>query len=191
MSLHLITAATSYPVTLAEMKRALKIDDPDNDTHLESLIAKVVSAIDGRDGYLGRCLLEQTWELRIAGFYETSVCGRFEIPLPPLRSLTSIVYLDSAVAEQAIATSVYDVIDQGFAPAIVQPKVGQTWPTPISGRPDAVRARFVAGYDTGKVPGTILEWIIREVGKRHENRDADIAFDYDALFTGNKVDFVF
>lgn len=176
-TLHLITAATGRPVSLVEVKDYCRITDNTVDAKLDAFIEEATAYLDGRDGILGRALLEQTWELRMDQFPD-----QIDVPLPPFRSLTSIKYLDFNGNAQTLTASDYrltnsDLTDFGFGPATILPPYLGWWPgASIRFQPDAVRVRFIAGYATvsnggltGTIPRPIINWIMAYVLKRHDN----------------------
>ena len=57
----LVTAPTVLPVSVADVKKALRIDSADDDDLIESLIRAAVDYYEGWTGILGLCLVEQTW----------------------------------------------------------------------------------------------------------------------------------
>lgn len=178
MSLHLITAPTEFPLTVNQVRSRLKIDSAAEDAFIEFLITSLTNLIDGGEGVLGHCLCRQTWEYRLGGF----PWGQIEIPLPPTVSISSVKYLDATETEQTLtANTDYMLIDQGSFPSIVQPALGKAWPSTAWNRPDAVRIRFLAGYLTASIPPVIIAWMVREIGKALQTRDADLAPDYSEI----------
>jgi uncharacterized phiE125 gp8 family phage protein len=145
MSLVLVTAPTAEPVTLAEVKAQLRITVTTYDTLLNALITAVRMHLDGRDGWLGRALLEQTWDLKLDCFYSDEI----RIPLGPLRSITSVIYKDASGNQQTLSTADYQVVgvDNGWQGSIT-PSYGKYWPNTYP-QPESVTIRFIAGYAPG------------------------------------------
>ena len=175
MSLYLIEAPEQDDVlTLTDAKLHLRVDFNDDDTLIDSYIATAIQNIDGRDGWLGRAIGEQTWELRLPEF-----CGNeIKIPLPPLIEVESVKYYDANDALQTLSADDYEVVGiGGFGKARVVLKSGKRWP-PIAKRAENVVVRFRAGYVTGdsppapNVPAPILTAIKRQVASMYENREA-------------------
>lgn len=178
MSLHLITPATEFPLTVAQVQGRLHIDSGDDNEYIDLLIKSVTGLVDGGDGMLGRALCRQTWEYRLKGFG----CGKIEIPLPPLVSVSSVKYLDATETEQTLVVDTdYVVIDQGDLPSIVQPARGKMWPITACNRPDAVRIQFLCGYLTANIPPHLTGLLLREIGKAYENRDENLDPDYSEI----------
>lgn len=177
MTLKLITAPTSEPVTVTDAKAHLNVIGSDQDTLITAYTAAARQHLDGRDGILGRALMPQTWELVLDAF----PCGAVRIPLPPLQSVTSIKYLDAAGVEQTLSTSAY-AVDADGEPGWVSPV--STWPQTFP-TINAVRIRFVAGYaDETAVPKGLWAAILLMVGDLYENREA-VTGDARAAYVDN------
>jgi uncharacterized phiE125 gp8 family phage protein len=141
MALILVYGPEARPLTLDQVKDHLKVEHDEDDLILDQLIDAAVSHFDGRDGILGRALVEQTWELRLDRF---PPC--VEIPLPPLVRIEEIAYLDEQGAERTLTEDIdYQVEAGGWGKAMVAPAYNKTWP-PTRPVPGAVRIVFTAGY---------------------------------------------
>jgi uncharacterized phiE125 gp8 family phage protein len=174
MPLYLIEGPDNDAVlTLEQAKAHLRVDFDDDDELIESYIAAAIQNVDGRDGWLGRALAAQTWELRLPEF-----CGRqIMVPLPPLISIESVKYYDTADVLQTLSADDYEVVGiGGFGKARIVLKSGKAWPG-IAKRAENVVVRFTAGYispdspPVGSVPAPILTAIKRQVGTMYELRE--------------------
>ncbi len=167
MPMYLIEGPSNDDVlAVADAKLHLRVDLGDEDDLIESYIATAIQNIDGRDGWLGRALTEQTWELRLSEFGGSVI----PIPLPPLISIESIKYYDAADVLQTLPADVYEVTGAGgFGKARVMLKSGKAWPS-LAKRSENVMIRFTAGYET--VPAPILTAIKQQVAAMYENREA-------------------
>ncbi len=136
-----VSAPEVEPITTAEAKAHLNITYASQDDYISALIIAARQQIAGRDGWLGRCLVQETYDLKLDGFP-----GVIEIPMAPLRSVSSISYLDSNGGQQTLAPSLYSVfgVDAAMGGGI-RPAINQSWPTTY-GVSEAVTVRFVAGY---------------------------------------------
>lgn len=175
MSLYLIEAPAQDDVlTVADAKLHMRVDFTDDDELIESYIATAIQNIDGRDGWLGRALAAQTWELRLPEF-----CGNeIKIPLPPLIEVESVKYYDANDELQTLAVDEYEVVGVGgFGKARLALKYGRSWPA-LAKRAENVIIRFRAGHVTAdsppapNVPAPILTAIKRQVAAMYENREA-------------------
>ena len=139
-------APATTPVSLSEVNLACRIDTSAEDAlitgYLNSAIEQLEGTAKGNKGILGRALITQTWALYLDDF-PAGDC--FELPLPPLQSVTSIQYYNDAGTLTTLSSSVYQV-DTVSEPARVMLKLGQTWPTVEQQLLNAVVVTFVAGY---------------------------------------------
>lgn len=147
-------------VTWEEAKLHLRLDSDDEQSLVEGLIAAATNWIDGRNGWLGRAIGTQTWDL----VYDAFPSGAIEVPFPPLQSVTGVFYADGEGVEQPVDTDDY-FVDNDSVPGWVVPS--SSWPTSMS-TANAVRVRFVAGYT--EVPAAIKAAILLIVGHLHDNR---------------------
>lgn len=169
MALSLVTGVIAEPVSLAEVKTWCRVDASNHtdDALLLSLITAARQSIDGPDGWLGRALMKQTWDLKLDGFPSGDV---LYVPLPPLISVTSITYTDTAGSAQTLATTVY-AVDTASEPARIALKYGQSWPSTYS-QIDVVTIRLVCGYTSANaVPQTIKTAIKALVAHLYEHRE--------------------
>ena len=137
MTLKLISGPAAEPVTLVEAKAHLRIETSDDNTLIDSLIKAARAHIDGADGWLGRALMYQTYDLSV-----DNLCIPIRLPLPPLVSVTSVKYLDTAGDEQTLAASLYRVVDRGSWPSFIEPDANAVWPATL-GVSAAVTVRFI------------------------------------------------
>lgn len=174
MALRLITAPAVEPMTLAEVKAHLRVDDTDDDALIELYIKAATAYVDGEDGFLGRALVTQTWELVIDEFPENEIM----IPLPPLQSVSSVKYDDGAGVEQTASNY---TVDDASEPGWIVPDTSG-WPSTFDGI-NAVRIQFVAGYlpnsDSppdlaANVPGSIKAAMLLLIGAAYANREQTV-----------------
>jgi len=128
------------PLTLDEVKAHLRVDHTDDDSLIQLYITAARTYVDGPEGFLGRAVVTQTWELVLDAFPDVEI----KIPLPPLQTVDSIKYDDPAGNEQAVSTANY-YVDNVSEPGWVVPVSGISWPTPLDAI-NSVRVRFTAGY---------------------------------------------
>lgn len=165
-ALVLITAPTAEPVTLAEAKAHLRVDNSDSDTLITALI---VAARERAETETRRALITQTWDLYRDAFPSWELI----VPKPLLQTVTSITYTDSNGVTQTLATDQY-LVDSNSEPGRITPAYGLVWPS-TRWQTNAVKVRFVAGYaDAAAVPQSIKSWMLLAIGSMFENRESEL-----------------
>lgn len=169
MWLNQTAAPSETPVTLGEAKAHLRVDHSDEDALITSLIAAATEHLDGRRGYLGRCLITQSWEYRLHCFPRSGV---IELPLPPLQNVASVKYLDDAGVEQTLIANTDYVVDSATYYGQVRRAYNVVWP--FARLEDyAVRIVFAAGFgDAAAVPQPIKNALLMMIGHLYEHREA-------------------
>lgn len=175
MTLVLDTGPSVEPITLAETREHLNLTAAGSpathadDDLLNNLIAAARELVDGRDGFLGRALISQTWDLKLDRLREP-----ITVPLPPLQSISSITYTDTDGNAQTLASTEYQVTGVGgFGKGKVVEAYGKSWPS-TRNIPEAVTVTFVAGYGAAaaNVPEPIRTALKILVATWYENREA-------------------
>lgn len=163
MALIRIAAPASEPLALADAKAHCRVDHTDDDALITALI---VAAREQAEHETGRALVTQTWELVHDAFPEAFVLRK-----PPVASVTSIKYLDSATGvEQTLDPADY-LLDNASEPGYVVPAYGKAWPDSY-GVPNAVRCRYVCGYgNAAAVPQAIKQWMLLAIGTMYAQRE--------------------
>ncbi len=135
----LVTAPTSEPVTLSEVKKWLRVDHDEEDDLLALIIAESRNRVER---HTLRHLITQTWNL----FLDEWPCGdRIAFPRAPLQSVTSVTYTDSDGAPTVWASTNY-VVDPYSEPGYLIRKDGVSWPTVTLADVNAIRIQHVTGY---------------------------------------------
>lgn len=150
--MHLIPVAppAELPLTIAALKEHLSVDGAYDDAKIESYLSTAMAYIDGRDGVLGRALVAQDWAAQLDGGFPSGG-GVIRLPLPPLREVTEIAYIDPAGVEQVLDAAAYQVLTDR-EPGEVRPAYGLTWPATRC-QPGAVTITYTAGFgDAAAVP---------------------------------------
>jgi len=155
--LTLVSGPEALPVSLAEVKASGRLDglDESEDAVIAGHLRAAIAEVDGRDGWLNRCLISQTWIKWLDEFPWT-----IRVPLPPLQEVVEVRYLDGDGNVQVLDSSTYVVAGIGGYGRIV-PAHGHRWPATRC-QPDAVQVEFRAGYgdDWNAVPEDIRNALI-------------------------------
>lgn len=151
------TQPIKEPVSLEEAKTHLRVtqDCTVDDEYILNLIS---AARRWAEMYQGRSFFQQTQKLYLNEFPFSDV--DIDIPMPPLASVTSITYVDTAGDTQTLSTDVYTV-DTAKQPGRVYRAYNQSWPSTRRQR-KAVTIEYVAGYgtDTSNVPAETRQAIL-------------------------------
>jgi uncharacterized phiE125 gp8 family phage protein len=171
MTLRLVTPPTKEPIELeTEAKKHLRVDGADEDAYITQKISVARGQVEGDTE---RAFLTQTWELRLDRFPCTE--RGIELPLPPLKQVNSVKYLDTTGVLQTVDPSNYSVItplgpeaDRGR----IVPVFGVYWPI-TQYVPDAVRVEYIAGYgdNATDVPAELRSAILLRLGELYGLRE--------------------
>ena len=158
MALSLTTASSADPLSTAEDKLYLGIDHSNDDDHIDNFV--LPAARQEAETLTHRAFTNQTYVLRLTSFPD----GPIILPRPPLSSVTSVTYIDTAGDSQTWASSKYTVetpTGERALWATIQPVYGEVYPSTRS-IVDAVTVTFVAGY--GSAASSIPSGIKAGVG---------------------------
>ncbi|GLK49495.1 hypothetical protein GCM10017620_24680 [Brevundimonas intermedia] len=137
------------------VKDHLKLDSGDEDTLLESYIAAASGWIDNPLGWLGRAILTQTLELRVADFSDAEC-----LPHGPISSIESVKYLTPAGVEETLPDNAYRLDGQALVAT-------GSWPA-LRGDAEGVRVRYVVGG--AEAPAPVQQAALLLIGQWHANR---------------------
>lgn len=137
--------------------------------YIEALTEAAVTMLDGPNGRLGRCLLEQTWKQTIDYNFPAVI----ELRLPPISAVGSIKYYDDDGALQTLSAGLYRVNGQGSWLTEIAPAYGESWPT-VRYQRATIEVTFTAGYGDAlaDVPPPILQAIRMLTWHWYDNRSA-------------------
>ena len=175
MSLRIYTQPTEELVTLADARLHLRLDGDgsSSDGHPDDTLidAMVGGAREWAESYLYRSICEKTYELTLDAFPADEI----ELLMPPIQSVTSVQYVDTAGALQTMAANAY-VLDKKTEPGWLFPADGTAWPE-TDDVVNAVTIRYVAGYslpsDSGQtypLPKSIRAGVLLLLHDLYENR---------------------
>jgi uncharacterized phiE125 gp8 family phage protein len=160
------------------------------------ILSLITTAREYCEDYQHRALATQTWELVLDKFPTNK--DYIELPLPPLKSVTSVKYIDYAgvSATMTASTSGY-FVDTDSEPGRVCLSYCINWPTFTEYPYGAVHIRFVAGH-TGTAPDVIpyktKQAMLMLISYMYENRlpsaqniDQEFKNAVESLLDGNKI----
>lgn len=152
-------------ITTDEAKAWLDLEYDDDNSLIDTLIASAISKMDGPRG-IGIACVTQTWELSLDCFPPFLI----ELPGWPVKSITSVTYIDGTGASQTIPSSEY-VLDLGGDAARLSPVFGGSWPS-TRAQAGSVKIQYVLGEEVGSVSPILKLALKQMVGHWYENREA-------------------
>jgi len=162
MATTLSAGPATEPITTAEAKLHLRVDHSIDDALIDSMTA---AAREWAEAATGRKCVTQTWLLKLDAFP-----SEIRPPFPPLSSVTSIGYIDTAGVTQTLSASSYSV-DTDSEPGRIVPAYGESWPS-TRGMSNAVTVTYVCGYGAASaVPDSIKAAIKLLLGNIYEHRE--------------------
>jgi uncharacterized phiE125 gp8 family phage protein len=168
-------APTAYPVSHTDvMDQALLTDANIGAGEIRTLVMLIASVTRHVERIDNRQLVDATWAWTLPAF----PCV-LEMPVNPLRLVSSITYYDTAGTLQTLAAANYRV-DASADPGIVAAAYGLEWPATYDIEA-AVTVTFKAGYggtsadltaaqSVAAVPETYKHYILATVAYLFENR---------------------
>lgn len=165
MSLKLITAPTTEPITLAEAKLHLRVTNNSEDNLITALIKSAMGLCEEETCSL---IMPQVWEKTLDNFPNA-----IELETYPVSSIVSVKYLDTSGVEQTLSSVSYTLDNAGDRRSSwVVPAHGYIWPSTYSGI-NGVKVRFNAGYaDAASVPQPLKQWMLLQIGHWYANRES-------------------
>jgi len=160
------TAATSFPITLAEANLHLKVDINTDDTLITGLIE---AATQISEEYTNRFFISTTIEQTCSNFLETQ-----EVYKSNVIGVTSIKYYDSTNTLVTWNVNNY-VVSEEFQPCKIMLADGIDYPE-ITTRVDAIKVLYSVGYggNGASVPQAIKSSILLTIGNWYANRESVI-----------------
>ena len=157
------------PITLDEIKDHLRIQ---HNNHDSQLIGLITASREWVESYTNRALVEQTWKCYLQGWPSGD---EFELPFPPLQSVTSIKYTDSDDDETEWDSDEYEV-DTDSEPGRIILAYGESWPSTTLHPKNPIEIEFVAGYNSDGSPAD-YRVNIPEAIKNAIKLDIEIRYD--------------
>lgn len=181
-SLTVITGATQEPVSLAEAKAQCRVTASDEDGLIAGML---LAARHHCENHTHRVFSTQTLALSIDQNWPTvfdfatarNCHRRIVLPKPPAQSVSSISYIDTTGATQALASNQYQ-FSKGDIHGYIDQAYGVSWPA-VRCQPDAITVQFVAGYggNPSNLPESIRQAILMLTAHFYQNREAVVGVD--------------
>ena len=157
----LVTGPSSEPITLAEAKLYLRVDDSTEDALITAIITAARRKFEN-DTY--HYLMPQTWELYLN--QNEINAEQISINKSDITAISSVKYYDQSNTQQTLSTNDYQTAIQGRPYSIQLTTVPQVY-----NRLEAMVIRFTLGYaNAAAVPEDIKTAIKTLIGTLYENR---------------------
>lgn len=163
------TPPASEPVTATEAKLHCRVDHSTEDDLFARLIE--VARIQCED-ISGRAFITRTLTAYLDNWpYMT----RFELPYPPLASITSVKYYDDQGGAAVTFDSANYQVDTNSEPGRFALKNTATWPSVDLREINGVEIIYTAGYgDADDVPARYKQAMLLMIGDMYENREGNV-----------------
>jgi uncharacterized phiE125 gp8 family phage protein len=162
------TAPAAEPITTTEAKLHCRVDHATEDAIFTRLIEV---ARNQCEAISGRSFITRTYTAYLDNWpYMT----RFELPYPPLASITSVKYYDDAGSSAVtFASSNYEV-DTNSEPGRFALKSTASWPSTTLRELNGVEIIYTAGYGASAdaVPDQYKQAMLLLIGHLYENRES-------------------
>ncbi len=162
MTSYLLAGPAGEPVSLAEAKAFLKVDDTAEDGLITTLIGAARLHVEG---VTGRALMAQSWRIVLDCWPENGVV---KLPVSPLISVTAIAATDDNGGSHDIGLGQFrSEPDRLIVPRVV---VGM----PMLQERGGIEIDYMAGFGTEaeEVPADLRQAVLGLVAHWHEHRDA-------------------
>lgn len=191
-----VTAATEYPVSLAEAKAHLRVDIDDDDDLITSLISAATGHVESATA---RALVSRTLDYYMPAFPSGCKAQVIVLPASPLVSVTSLTYTDSAATTHTWTVSGTNLlnelgtinahIDAVNAPPRLVLAYSQVWPSNVLRTMNAIKIRAVFGYGAATdVPQWAKQAILLLVGTWYMQRESVTLDQRESLAVPHTVD---
>jgi uncharacterized phiE125 gp8 family phage protein len=176
MRLRVVTPPSSEPITLAEAKKHLRLEGDEDDDYVGTCI---LAARQHVEEVCWRGVVTQTREAVLERFPDGEAAV---LPGGNLQSIDSVTYLDAAGDPRVMEDTEYETDDVSVPGRLVLAH-GAAWPATRC-QWDAVRVRYVVGWDVADVPAPIKQAVLLLVSQMYEHRTPEVMGG-----TPGKVDF--
>jgi len=162
MALQLLQRNAGLPVTLAEARERVRLDDTMGEAELTALIRTAQGAIEK---HITGTLLPTRWRWSLNAFCE------LVLPRAPVISVEQIRYKDTNGAWQTLSPSLYSLIPCGLGnPSSYL--YAASWPAVIN-EPACITIEFTSGYaDAAAIEPELITALLMLVGHYDKNREA-------------------
>lgn len=158
-----VTPPASEPITLAEAKLWLKVDDTADDTLITDLI---MAAREHVEGQTNRRLITQTLKVYYPGW-----CSDFALPVGPVSAVSHVKLYDTENTATTVDSTDY-ALDGDSNPPYIRRAYGITWPDTTLRTLNPIEIQFIAGYaDADAVPVRLKTALLALIATWYRHRE--------------------
>ncbi|MBA4797025.1 MAG: hypothetical protein H2043_06455 [Rhizobiales bacterium] len=154
-----VAASATLPISVEDVKQALRVDGDDVNGEIERLIRAAVEHYEGWDGVLGISIAEQSWRQDYSRFSSVMF-----LDVGPVRSVSSIVYRDAQGQESTVAEENYSLRSSGGGRSYVRFASGFSAPSSLD-EVAPISIQYVSGWTEAEIPQDIKTAITVRVQK--------------------------
>jgi hypothetical protein len=175
------------PITLDLAKEQLRVDYPDEDDLIESMITAAREAVEDytRLAFVERAVVAIFdrfppfdpigWDFWLtpgypspAAVYPNPLTRAVRLPIWPVISVDAVKYFDSGGTQQTLAEGVNYLTQLTHMPSLIYPYPGKIWPVTQYARMGCVEVDFTAGYTT--IPSRAIQAMLMTLSYWWRNR---------------------
>lgn len=164
MTSYLLAGPAIEPISLAEAKAYLRVDDAAEDGLIATLIAAARLHLEGTTG---RALIAQSWRV-VLDCWPTE--RELRLPVSPLMSLTTVTAYDGADSDHEIGLAQFQT--EADPATLLLPLTIEGMP--VTRERQGIEIDYAAGYgvDADDVPADLRQALLKLIGYWFEHRDA-------------------
>ncbi|WP_018300116.1 head-tail connector protein [Fangia hongkongensis] len=162
-----ITTPTELPISLADLKLYLRIDDNVEDALLTLMIKSVTKYIEN---YINRILISTQYETYRDNFL-SCYNEYWELKRSILNTVDSIKYINTNNVETNVDPSIYyNTLERDYSKILLVNN--KTFPSDLSRRLQAITITFTVGFgeDSASIPDDIKNVFYQLIAMLYENR---------------------
>ena len=169
MKTTLDTAPEKEPITRSFFKDHARISTDADDDYIDGLIKTVRRQVEQ---ITNRALITQTWIYYMDAWPQGDY---FELPYPPLQTVTSVKYLESDATISTMSSGEY-IVDNDSEPGRIVLDYGETWPSETLLPSNPIYTEYVCGYgdDRLDIPDDIRHAMLMLCAHYYEMREPTI-----------------
>jgi len=176
-----IIPVSEEPITLEEALDHIRNTGGSADAEGGIALSLISTAREWCEEFTGLSFAPQTIELYLPSFPHKSY---IEIPRPPLVSVTSVKYKNSAGVETTMTPTTDYIVDADSLVGSVVLPYGKTWPSFVPYPVNAVKIVYTAGYgEANPLPRTLRQAMLLLIGHWFNHREAVGTVDKEIEFS--------